>query len=128
MDEKMLAQAKVGLDALIDEATGFQKQRAPDELAKRYRSYGGTDADYRAPATPEERVSVEQLERGQCYALGHISNADGSWASIWRIESIGPRWIKYREWQEGGWSGLSRTLRSGWKRGEPFVRVQEPRA
>jgi hypothetical protein len=43
-DEKRLRKAeldlaKVGLDALIDEATGYQAERVPDELRKRYRQY-----------------------------------------------------------------------------------------
>ena len=46
---KMIAQAKLGFEALIDEATGFQGVRGPDALAKRYRELGGEDADYRAP-------------------------------------------------------------------------------
>jgi hypothetical protein len=49
-----LAQAKVGLDALIDEATGYQDVRPDGELAERYRTYGGKDSDYRAPDFPPE--------------------------------------------------------------------------
>lgn len=74
-----------------------------------------------------QRIPVGDLERGGVYALASITNADGSYASIWRIESIGPRWIAYREWEGSGWGRLTRTLRSGWSRGEPFVRWQEPR-
>jgi len=52
---KLVAQAKVGLDALIDEATGYQQMRPKDALAKRYADLGGDESDYRAPdALPEE--------------------------------------------------------------------------
>jgi hypothetical protein len=52
--DKELAQAKLGLDALIDEATGYQDVRPDGELAERYREYGGEDSDYRAPDFPPE--------------------------------------------------------------------------
>jgi hypothetical protein len=81
-------------------------------------------------------VSDWQLQRGECYALNSVRNADGSLAVIWRVESIGPKWITYREWQapaagdgRGCWSDrLERTLRSGWGRGAPFVPVSDPGA
>jgi hypothetical protein len=47
--KRMVAQAKVGLDALIDEATGYQQQRPKDELRKRYAELGGDEGDYRCP-------------------------------------------------------------------------------
>lgn len=53
--KKLLAQAKVGLDALIDEATGYQSVRPDDELRRRYAEYGGDAADYTAPVSlPED--------------------------------------------------------------------------
>jgi hypothetical protein len=48
----LVAQAKIGLEAVIDEATGYQHQRDPDALARRYRELGGNDEDYRAPDYP----------------------------------------------------------------------------
>lgn len=53
------AQATVGLEALIDEATGFQAERPKDALAKRYRELGGRDEDYRAPDAPDMRGEGE---------------------------------------------------------------------
>lgn len=56
--KKRLAQAKVGLDALIDEATGYQEVRPDGELAERYVGYGGSESDYHAPDTiPDEDES-----------------------------------------------------------------------
>lgn len=52
--KKLLAQAKLGLDALIDEATGYQTVRSRYALAKRYEEYGGEASDYRAPDAPPE--------------------------------------------------------------------------
>lgn len=37
--EDLVAMAKVGLDAVIDEATGYQAMRHPQELAKRHKEY-----------------------------------------------------------------------------------------
>lgn len=51
---KRYAQATVGLEALIDEATGFQEERPKEALAKRYRELGGCDEDYRVPDAPGE--------------------------------------------------------------------------
>ncbi len=38
-DEQRLAMANVGLDALIDEATGYQKDRPQDDLRQQLRKY-----------------------------------------------------------------------------------------
>jgi hypothetical protein len=35
-DEELLALAKIGVFALVDEATGYQKERKPGELGKIY--------------------------------------------------------------------------------------------
>ena len=37
--KERLAMAKVGLDALVDEATGYQEVRPKDDLAKRHEKY-----------------------------------------------------------------------------------------
>jgi hypothetical protein len=37
--EERIAMAKVGLDALIDEVTGYQKFRPKGDLKKRYKDY-----------------------------------------------------------------------------------------
>jgi Zn-finger nucleic acid-binding protein len=39
--EELVAHAKVGWDALIDEATRYQKIRPKDDLNKRYKKYKG---------------------------------------------------------------------------------------
>lgn len=84
--------------------------------------------DTTAPAC----VAVGDLVKGRCYALNSVRNADGSLAVIWRISSVGPKWITFCEWREragggpGKWSGLYRLLRSGWSRGEPFLPVEDP--
>lgn len=52
--KKLRAQAKVGLDALIDEATGYQAKRPKDDLRRRYEGYGGDADDYIAPDFPPE--------------------------------------------------------------------------
>jgi len=36
---ELLAMAKVGLDAVIDEVTGYEKVRPKDDLAKRHKKY-----------------------------------------------------------------------------------------
>jgi len=38
---ELLALAKVGLDALVDETTGYQKIRPKGELKKRHKKYEG---------------------------------------------------------------------------------------
>jgi hypothetical protein len=50
---KLVAQAKIGLEAVIDEATGYQDVRATDALRKRYAELGG-DENYTAPDCPPE--------------------------------------------------------------------------
>lgn len=50
--KKLSAQAKIGIEALIDEATGYQKVRPKDDLQRRYETYGGEASDYRAPDAP----------------------------------------------------------------------------
>ena len=35
----LVAMAKVGIDALIDEATGYEKVRPKDDLTKRHKQY-----------------------------------------------------------------------------------------
>ena len=37
--EELLAMAKVGIDAVIDEVTGYQVVRPKDELSKRHKRY-----------------------------------------------------------------------------------------
>jgi hypothetical protein len=54
--KRLIAQAKLGLDALIDEATGYQEVRPADDLAKRYEQYGGDRSDYRAPDYPPDSL------------------------------------------------------------------------
>lgn len=49
---RLIAQAKVGIHAVIDEATGFQEHRAPDDLRRQYAELGGSEADYTAPNFP----------------------------------------------------------------------------
>lgn len=49
---KLIAQAKLGLEALIDETTGYQEVRPPDALRKRYAEFGGDEKDYTAPDRP----------------------------------------------------------------------------
>jgi len=39
--DEMIALAKTGIDALIDEATGYQKIRPPNDLRERYKKYYG---------------------------------------------------------------------------------------
>jgi hypothetical protein len=39
--EELIAHAKVGWDALIDESTGYEKVRPKDALKKRYEQYRG---------------------------------------------------------------------------------------
>lgn len=53
--QKLLAQAKVGMRALVDEATGHQSVRPADDLARTYADLGGEQSDYRAPGAPEDR-------------------------------------------------------------------------
>lgn len=55
--DKLVAQAKVGMRAVIDEATGFQDHRAPDDLRKHYAEMGGDESDYTAPDSPPEATS-----------------------------------------------------------------------
>jgi hypothetical protein len=43
VSDERLAMAKVGLRALIDEATGFQAQRDPDDLRRYAESLGVSD-------------------------------------------------------------------------------------
>ena len=73
-------------------------------------------------------VSVGQLVKGKTYALNSVRNADGTVAVIWRIGSVGPKWITFCEWRGDRWSPLYRLLRSGWARGEPFLPVEDPSA
>ena len=54
MSDREVALAKVGLRALIDEATGFQEQRADDDLRKYARSVGLEDY----MALIEERIAL----------------------------------------------------------------------
>lgn len=42
---RTMAQAKVGIVALVDEATGYQEQRGEHDLANLYASLHGPDAD-----------------------------------------------------------------------------------
>jgi hypothetical protein len=52
--EKLIAQATAGLEAVIDEATGYQAVRPKDALRKRYAELGGSEDDYLAPDTVPE--------------------------------------------------------------------------
>jgi hypothetical protein len=45
----LIAQAKLGLEALIDEATGYQEVRDKDALRERYIELGGDPDEFRAP-------------------------------------------------------------------------------
>ena len=39
--EELIATAKVGFEALIDEATGYQENRKPNELSQRLKKHKG---------------------------------------------------------------------------------------
>lgn len=49
--------AKIGIRALVEEATGYQEQRAPDDLRQRYAELGGDESDYIAPDSIPEATS-----------------------------------------------------------------------
>lgn len=95
--EKLLAQAKVGLDALIDEATGYQDERPSDELAKRYRDYGGKDSDYSAN---ELEGLLREMQPGElwCSKDSQITRvrviaAKDETVTYERVGSPGQRWL-----------------------------------
>ena len=45
-------QARVGMRALVDEATGFQEERPARDLRDEYEALGGDAADFTAPDFP----------------------------------------------------------------------------
>lgn len=75
--KKLVAQAKLGLDAVIDEATGYQEVREPGALAKRYRELGGEDADYRTPDYPPEPGPLRRVVCQTCGWSGRRRNTPG---------------------------------------------------
>jgi hypothetical protein len=89
--KKLVAQAKLGFEAVIDEATGYQEVREPDALAKRYRELGGEDADYRAPDYPPESGSPRRVVCQTCGWSGRRRKTPGGpcprcWGSRLRVE------------------------------------------
>lgn len=54
---RLKAQAILGIEALIDEATGYQNVRGKRELRDRYAELGGEEQDYMAPDYPPDDAS-----------------------------------------------------------------------